>query len=211
MISIVITIYNRENTIEAAIESCLIQDFSHYEIILVDDGSTDNSAHKVEKYLCNNVKYFYQENQGAAAAKNRGVAESQFEFVTFLDSDDMFSSPHTLGLIYEALRDNTDFVSFKQVVLRKKSGDVIRIDKQVSNNVDMKKHMLYSPLNYAGHHPYTFRKKFFLQAGGFDTRSKWGDALIFWRRFFKQDIKYKIIHDIGYIYNQVDSNSLSRN
>lgn len=69
MISIVITIYNRENTIEAAIESCLIQDFSHYEIILVDDGSTDNSAHKVEKYLCNNVKYFYQENQGAAAAK----------------------------------------------------------------------------------------------------------------------------------------------
>ena len=62
MISIVITIYNRENTIEAAIESCLIQDFSHYEIILVDDGSTDNSAHKVEKYLCNNVKYFYQEN-----------------------------------------------------------------------------------------------------------------------------------------------------
>ncbi|HGX0119679.1 TPA: glycosyltransferase family 2 protein, partial [Escherichia coli] len=46
MISIVITIYNRENTIEAAIESCLIQDFSHYEIILVDDGSTDNSAHK---------------------------------------------------------------------------------------------------------------------------------------------------------------------
>lgn len=51
----------------------------------------------------------------------------------------------------------------------------------------------------------------FSPSGGFDTRSKWGDALIFWRRFFKQDIKYKIIHDIGYIYNQVDSNSLSRN
>lgn len=211
MISIIITIFNRENTIEAAIESCLNQTFSDYEIILIDDGSTDNSARKVEKYLCENIKYFYQENQGAAAAKNRGVAEAQFDFVTFLDSDDLFSSPHTLQYIAEALHEDIDFISFKKVIFRKISGDVIRIDKLVSTDIDLEKHLLNSPLNYAGHHPYTFRRETFLQAGGFDINSKWGDALIFWRRFFRQRIKFKVIPEVGYIYNQLDSNSISRN
>lgn len=210
MISIIITIYNREATVEAAIESCLNQTFKNYEIILVDDGSSDNSAKKVEKYLSGNVKYFYQHNQGAAAAKNRGVSEATYDYVTFLDSDDTYFSENTLQNISVHIRNRPDFICTKRILIRKKDSDIIAENNQIDSSIDFYKYMLESPLNYAGHNPYVFKKSCFLHAGGFDANSKWGDALIFWRRFFKLNPKIAIVAEPGYIYNQIDDNSVSR-
>ncbi|MDN8599604.1 glycosyltransferase family A protein [Citrobacter sp. S2-9] len=210
MISIIITVFNRQNTVEAAIESCLSQNFSEYEILIIDDGSTDQSADKIKKYLGKNVKYFYQENQGAAAAKNKGVHEANYEYVTFLDSDDIYFSENTLRNIFVLLKKEPDFICTKNILIRKSDSDIIADNKQISSDVDFYKFMLSSPLNYAGHNPYVFKKTLFLQAGGFDVNSKWGDALIFWRRFFKLNPKFAIVTEPGYIYNQIDNNSVSR-
>lgn len=86
-VSVIVPTYNREKFINIAIESILRQSFKDFEIILVDDGSTDNTRKAIEPFI-NNIKYIYQKNSGVSAARNTGVQCSTGEWVAFLDSDD---------------------------------------------------------------------------------------------------------------------------
>ncbi len=89
MISIIIPCYNRAHTINKCIDSILNQTYKNFEIILVNDGSTDFLKEKIDKYIkLNNFKYLKQENKGAQAARNSGIKESKYEWICFLDSDD---------------------------------------------------------------------------------------------------------------------------
>ena len=85
--SVIIPVYNRANTICDAINSVLAQSYSNYEIILVDDGSTDNLKEVIFQYG-DNITYVYQNNSGASAARNNGIRRANGEFIAFLDSDD---------------------------------------------------------------------------------------------------------------------------
>ena len=88
-ISVVIPTYNRQDLVVEAIESVLAQTFTDFEIIVVDDGSTDDTAVNIQPYL-DRITYSRQENQGVAAARNAGIRLAQGEFVCFLDSDDLW-------------------------------------------------------------------------------------------------------------------------
>ncbi len=88
--SIIIPAYNRAPTIGRAIRSCLRQSFADFEVIVVDDGSRDGTAEAVARCGDPRVSCVRQENRGASAARNRGVAEARGTFVAFLDSDDEF-------------------------------------------------------------------------------------------------------------------------
>jgi glycosyltransferase involved in cell wall biosynthesis len=87
--SVVIPTYNRCGLLAEAIDSVLLQDYPAIEIIVVDDGSSDATAPMIaQKYP--GARYFHQANQGPAAARNRGIAESTGDVVAFLDSDDVW-------------------------------------------------------------------------------------------------------------------------
>lgn len=90
LVSVIIPLYNRENTIQRAIDSVLNQTYTNIEILVVDDGSTDKSVQMLDKYRDDErVKVFCQEtNKGANAARNRGIRESVGEYIAFHDSDD---------------------------------------------------------------------------------------------------------------------------
>jgi glycosyltransferase involved in cell wall biosynthesis len=88
-VSIIIPAYNGDRYITQAIESVISQTYTHWELIVVDDGSTDDTHQVLQPYL-DRIRYFYQENQGVAAARNRGIQESQSELIAFLDQDDFF-------------------------------------------------------------------------------------------------------------------------
>lgn len=110
-ISVVIPAYNCERFIKDAIESVLNQTFNDYEIIVIDDGSTDKTKDAVLQFR-EKVKYVYQPNGGPASARNTGAALSQGEYIAFLDSDDAwlpeklelqiekFKNRPGLGLVY---------------------------------------------------------------------------------------------------------------
>lgn len=88
-VSVIIPAYNCERYIAQAIESILQQEHCSYEIIVIDDGSTDNTQNVLEPYQ-QYIRYVLQENQGVAAARNRGIAIAKADLIAFLDADDYF-------------------------------------------------------------------------------------------------------------------------
>ncbi len=89
-ISIIVPVYNAEKTIQRCVESVLNQSCSSFELILVDDGSTDDSGKKCDHYSENDerIKVFHQKNKGVSEARNTGLAQVTGRYVCFLDSDD---------------------------------------------------------------------------------------------------------------------------
>ena len=91
LVSVIVPVYNGEKYITEAIDSIIQQEYLPLEIIVVDDGSTDGTSGLIHRHD-NQVRYVYQENQGPAAARNRGITESKGNFLAFLDSDDLWPS-----------------------------------------------------------------------------------------------------------------------
>jgi len=85
--SIILPTYNREKYIILAIESILAQSYDNYEIIVVDDGSKDETEYNLKPFR-QKIKYLYQENQGVSSARNKGIKESSGQWIAFIDSDD---------------------------------------------------------------------------------------------------------------------------
>lgn len=88
MISVVIPLYNKEETIQRALQSVLRQTLQPDEVLVVDDGSTDRSLARVQEMAVAHTHIIRQSNQGVSAARNRGIAEAQGEYIAFLDADD---------------------------------------------------------------------------------------------------------------------------
>lgn len=88
-VSVIIPTFNRSHLIGKTIDSVLNQTYRNFEIIVIDDGSTDNTREVVRSYG-DVVRYFKQTNSGVAAARNTGIAMSEGEYISFLDSDDTF-------------------------------------------------------------------------------------------------------------------------
>ena len=86
--SVIIPVYNRASFLRVAAESVLMQTFSDYELLIIDDGSTDNTKETVKRFTGGAVKYIYQKNRGVSSARNKGVKKAKGEFICFLDSDD---------------------------------------------------------------------------------------------------------------------------
>lgn len=88
LVSVIIPVYNVGKYLDECIESILSQTISNFEIILVDDGSTDDSLNICNKYKNKNVIVIHQENSGVSAARNAGIKVAKSEFITFVDGDD---------------------------------------------------------------------------------------------------------------------------
>lgn len=107
-ISIIIPVYNGEKYIAQAIESVLAQTYKNFEIIIINDGSTDNSLEKIKPYLSlPNIKYIEQHNKGVAAARNTGIVNYAGELIALLDQDDLWLS-EKLKVQVDYLAKNTD-------------------------------------------------------------------------------------------------------
>jgi glycosyltransferase involved in cell wall biosynthesis len=92
--SVIIPIYNRAHLISKAISSVINQKYSKWELIIIDDGSTDNIQEVVTSYNNDRIKYIYQENAERSVARNNGIKNAKGDWICFLDSDDYFLPNH---------------------------------------------------------------------------------------------------------------------
>jgi glycosyltransferase involved in cell wall biosynthesis len=115
-----------------AINSVIAQDYSDWELIIVDDGSTDKTKALVDNYCIkdNRIRYIYQENAERSAARNNGIGSAKGEFICFLDSDDYYL-PKRLQSLFEFVKES-NIVYYTGLVLEKKNGLVNRHENPVN-------------------------------------------------------------------------------
>lgn len=101
-VSVIIPAYNQGHYLAQAVRSVLAQTYSAWEAIVVDDGSTDNTAEVAASFSDARVRYIYQENRGLSGARNTGIRHARGQYLTYLDSDDCFL-PQKLALLVEEL------------------------------------------------------------------------------------------------------------
>ncbi|MDF7666417.1 glycosyltransferase family 2 protein [Orbaceae bacterium ESL0727] len=108
-ISIIIPIYNAEKTIGRLLDCILSQSYSNWELLLINDGSKDNSQMICESFIAKDVriKLYNQKNSGVSAARNKGIENATGKFITFIDSDDVIQDNYLQGLIDEFLSYNS--------------------------------------------------------------------------------------------------------
>jgi glycosyltransferase involved in cell wall biosynthesis len=106
--SVCIPTYNREKYISDTLKSVLLQNFDNYEIIIIDDGSTDNTKQIVDRFPDNRIKYYYKNHTNAADTRNLAIEKAQGEFIVWLDSDDIIL-PYVLQEYYNFFIQNSYF------------------------------------------------------------------------------------------------------
>ena len=121
--SVVIPVFNRADALRRAIESVRAQTFQDFEIVVVDDGSTDDPKAVIEHFADPRIRFFRQSNGGGGAARNRGIDEAKGLFTAFLDSDDLFL-PHHLDSMHALLEGTTQIGGYARVRVDRGDGRV---------------------------------------------------------------------------------------
>lgn len=122
LVSVIMPTYNRAKYIGKAIESVLSQTYKNFEIIIIDDGSTDNTKEVLKNYLLDQrIKYIYQQNQKVSKARINGISNVSGKYIALLDSDDIWMDNNKLEKQINFLEKNPEYVLV--------SGGIIRVDE----------------------------------------------------------------------------------
>lgn len=136
-ISIIMPVYNTVKYLETAIRSIIEQTYSDWELICIDDGSTDGSLEILRKFADTNpkIKVITQKNQGAGAARNKGLESAEGEFIIFLDSDDFFSRNLLERLYNNAIEGKADIVICGYSKICDNSLEIVPKDREIPDRI----------------------------------------------------------------------------
>ena len=125
LISVIVPVYNVEAYVAKCIESIQNQSYQHLEIILVDDGSTDDSGDICDQYAAydDRIKVIHQENGGLSAARNTGIEAANGDYIGFVDSDDYIGLTVYEDMLHLLKENNLDIIEF--TAFRDKNGTII--------------------------------------------------------------------------------------
>jgi len=203
LVSVIIPTYNRANYLQEALESVFRQNYHNFEIIVVDDGSTDDTRKIIDKYQ-DKIKYFWQDNSGPSVARNLGIKNSQGELIAFLDSDDLML-PDRLSLQVSKF--------LKNPRLGLVGGSYLLIDSKSNPIGECKlswidRHRLKNGIHYRNFFSTTvvmIRKACVEKVGGFSSDFSFGEDWDLWLRII-QDYQFEyIITPIGIVRRHEDS------
>ncbi|MFA6383720.1 MAG: glycosyltransferase, partial [Parcubacteria group bacterium] len=197
MISITIPVYNAEYTLSKCIESILQNTYGDYEIILINDGSSDNSWKIMEEYEAkypNEIRIFNQENQGVAKTRNAGLSYAKSKYVMFIDCDDWIDSDYLQKFIEEIESKNLDMVIGGY---RRTAGEKMLYEMRLQNT-EWSKYMTMAPWAKI------YRKDFLTQNKIEFLDNNIGEDVFFNLRAINLTNKVSIIDYCGYnwSYNQ---------
>ncbi len=195
--SVIICTYNRSRLLPRALKSLQKQTFKDFEVIVVDDGSTDNTKVVVKKYP--GLKYYQQkENRGVGAARNLGIKKSKGKFITFLDSDDEYLPKH-LEIRNKKMQRYSDvdfFYNGYKIV-----GSPYVPDRFSPKNKIHLKYCLHGPT-------FVFKRSVFNAVGGY-SNLRFAEDSDFFERALKKNFKFMEIKSKTYIYYRDHKSSIT--
>ena len=209
--SVIIPLYNKENFIENTLKSVLNQTFVDFEIIIVNDGSTDSSAIKVLQFVDSRIRYYYTENGGVSTARNYGIELAKSNFITFLDADDYWY-PSFLEQMFENIN------RFPEQMVFSSATEIESSNKVFPSKYSIPRTGEFEIVNYFSASlmesviwtsSAVFHKNVFEKSGVFDPKIKISEDTDLWIRIglnFSILFTWKIL--ARYVY---DSESISRN
>lgn len=208
MVSVVTPTYNRADFLAEAIDSVLAQTYTRFEMIIVDDGSTDGTRELVERYSDDpRIRYFYQENQGQSVARNWGIAEAKGEFVCFLDSDNAWF-PHKLERSLDVFRANPSVdIVYGDNVLIDEHGRESGRDSMVRHSGRITSELLKD--NFVTMNTTMTRRRCLEEMGGFNPNDPVADDYGLWLRLSSR-YKFEYVPEVFGKY-RVMSNQISSN
>ncbi|MCJ8281127.1 MAG: glycosyltransferase [Rivularia sp. ALOHA_DT_140] len=167
LISVVVPVYNGEQTIKETIESVLNQTFTNLELIVVNDGSLDSTLNVISHIKDPRLKVFSYRNAGVAITRNRGIEQSQGEYIAFLDADDLWTSDK-LEAQLKALQSNRKAaVAYSWVDYIDESGDFLHHGNHITVNGNAYEQMLVENVLENGSNP-LIRREALINVGGFN-------------------------------------------
>ena len=199
-ISVIVPVYNTENFLDRCVQSILNQTFNNFELILIDDGSTDNSLQIIKKYENEDerVKGFFNENRGPALTRNFGIEKARADYVMFIDSDDYIDENYLQNYFNAVKKSGDDLVigGYKRVI-----GDKTKFALKLKND-EFSKYVVTGPVCRI------ISKKFLNDKNirFLDTNSS--EDVYFNLMIYNKTDKISIIDDVGYNYFY-NKNSLS--
>jgi len=211
LVSVIIPAYNAAAHITETIESVLIQNYRNFELVVIDDGSTDNTKDIIADFNDNKIRYFYKENGGPASARNLGINKSQGTFLIHLDSDDMMTPDFIAKHLQEfEIHLEAELVYCDDFLIDENSKPIRVIKRPEYNNT----RMLIRDLFHCGFPIVPFRTCFkrsvLDKIGLFDEELLVGEDYDMIRRFVKHGLKMHHLQSALYL-RRMASDSLSRN
>jgi glycosyltransferase involved in cell wall biosynthesis len=189
LVSVITPAYNAGPYIKDTIESVLKQTYPHFEHIIVDDGSTDNTAEIVRSFTDSRVKYVYQKNAGQSTARNTAIAEAKGKYIALLDADDIFY-PEKLReqVSYMEAHPDCDFCYCKVHHFFHETPD----DRYYLNMEHPSGHVFNRLLvsNFINPLSVMVRKDVFQKHGGYEPRFRWADEQYLWLKFAYEKVKF---------------------
>jgi len=186
-ISVIIPVYNGEKYLAEAIKSVLDQTFPASQVIVVDDGSTDNTA-EVCKEFSGKIHYMKQENQGAAAARNLGIQEATGTYLAFLDADDIWTPTRLQEGIENMAVDSSPDIFF----------GMIKEFYSPETDAAFRNRYKCATAPVKGIHPGTMliRREDFLKVGSFTTEFKTGEFIEWFKRAELAGFSHRVLPNI---------------
>lgn len=211
--SVVIPLYNKQRYIKSTLQSVLAQTYTDYEVIVVDDGSTDVSLQEAEQMQSDKIRVLHQENQGVAVARNTGIENAAGEYIAFLDADDKWNPSYLeeIDKIVQKYPQSDIFVSAYEVDLGNGKKNLSEQMSTQDGCLPSYWATLSSKYDFVWTSATTIRKTALVQAGLFRPGEKIGQDLDMWARVARNNPKVAYTSSVCVTYNrQAESNARTR-
>lgn len=211
--SVVIPLYNKQRYIKSTLQSVLAQTYTDYEVIVVDDGSTDASLQEAEQMQSDKIRVLHQENQGVAVARNTGIENAEGEYIAFLDADDKWNPSYLeeIDKIVQKYPQSDIFVSAYEVDLGNGKKNLSEQMSAQDGCLPSYWATLSSKYDFVWTSATTIRKSALVQAGLFRPGEKIGQDLDMWARVARNNPKVAYTSSVCVTYNrQAESNARTR-
>lgn len=217
LISVIIPVYNTESYVRVCLESLVEQTYTNFEVLMIDDGSTDNSGEICQEYTERDSRFHYyrKENGGVSSARNLGIEYSRGNYLTFVDSDDWVEEDY-LEVLYNAIIDESAGVSvstYKRFSMEDNTWYVHSFqrgyEKRVFNYLELINELIDLD---SFDHSYRFVsgklvRRDILGAIRFNTLTRLGEDMEFWFKIYLISPKLVYINRDSYVYRTIRSSN----